>query len=70
MTLNKCRKQEYSIERDFFLQPEKKDFFTGGFEADLNLQLHESDGRGQTFDDPLYFLQQVFTYAGDEAVQR
>ena len=62
--LRKCRKQEYSITKDFFVMPERGDFFTSGLEADMNKQLHEPAGRGQSPDDPLYFLQQAFTLSG------
>ena len=64
----RCAKQEGSITRDFFVRPEMKDFFKAGRETDMNEQLHEPTGRGQTFDDPLYFLQQAFSLLGDEAV--
>ena len=51
----KCQKQQGNLTRDFFIQPEKKNFFKDKLDKKLWAQYIDANG-GLRMDDPLYFL--------------
>ena len=53
-----------SITKDFFVRPEIESFFTGGYVDRMYEQLM-SNGRGERWEDPFYFLQQVLSLPSD-----
>ena len=52
-----CAKQDGTIELDFFVRQESKDFFINDVgREDMYDQLIEAGARGTKLNDPLYFL--------------
>ena len=59
---------KYSITKDFFVRPELTSFFLNDHGPEMFKQLVERS-RGETLEDPLYFIQQVLTLPSNEILR-